>query len=179
MFRILIIDASSRLKTIAENFWKNTGYLVDVVQASAMQEAIGIVPKCAFWYIDINADTVDYIPQLPVLRANTKTPIFALTSNFNHTEEIASYHGGLDIYTTWEIGFEQQTPESIIAYMSRYKQNSAQDEIKSPRVLVYNGMVLSCDYHCCTVNGTDIPVTKTEFNILYYLLLNRGLVVSP
>ena len=90
MFRILLINASSRLKTLSEDFWQGTGYRVEFVQANTMQDAISIAENASFWYIDINADSMDYIPKLSVLRANTKTPIIALTSNFNHEDEVAS-----------------------------------------------------------------------------------------
>ena len=75
MFRILIIDASSRLKTMSEDFWRRTDYRVEFVQVNTMQDVIGIAAKAVFWYIDINADSVDYIPKLPILRANTGRPI--------------------------------------------------------------------------------------------------------
>ena len=179
MFRILIIDASSRLKTLSEDFWQDTGYRVELVQVNTMQDAISITAKAMFWYIDINADTIDYVPSLSVLRANTKTPIIALTSNFNHEDEVASYHGGLDIYTTWEIGVEQQTPESVIAYMSRYENRPPTEEMMNPKTLVCDTIILSCDFHRCFIGDVEIPMTKTEFNILYYLMLNRGLVLSP
>lgn len=179
MFKILLVDASSRLKTMTENFWRGTGHAVQLVQAHTMYAAIEIAAKSDFWYIDINADSVEYISVLPILRNSTDAQIIALTSNFNASDEITSYHGGLDMYTTWKIGFEQQTPESIIAYMSRDEKRPPVKETGVPKTLVHNDIVLSCDYHSCMIQGTKISITKTEFNILYYLMLNRGLVLTP
>lgn len=180
MFRILLIDSTDRLKRMTVDFWRGTGYEVELVVASTMQAAIDITTRTLpYWYIDINGDSVDYIPQLAVLRSCTVVPLFALTSNFNKEEEIDAYAGGLDIYTTWEIGFVQQTPDSIIAYMNRFEKRPPIKERDLPRTLAYRDIVLSCDLHTCIISGMSIPVTKTEFDILYYLMLNRGFILSP
>lgn len=179
MFRMLLVDSSPRLKTESENFWRDTGYKTDFVQVSTMQAAIEAAHRITFWYIDINADTVDYIPHLAELRQCTNVPIIALSAEIDTYEAVTSYYAGLDVLSTWEAGVYSQTAESVIAYMSRHDKSSPVKEPGIPKVLVYNDIVLSCEFHRCTMGNTEIPMTKTEFEILYCLILNRGHVLSP
>ncbi|MDL2205478.1 response regulator transcription factor [Eubacteriales bacterium OttesenSCG-928-N13] len=178
MFRILVVDSSPRLREDSEAFWSDKHYDIELVTAESMTKAIDYLSRRDFWYIDISADTVNYLPQALIMRSLTPVPIIILTSNFNCADEIAAYDNGADIYAPWEKGFVDQTPERVFAFMTRFQGRTRDADKKERRTLVYGGILLSVDNHRCYLNDMEVPMTKIEFDILYCLMLHKGQVLS-
>ncbi len=63
----------------------------------------------------------------------------------------------------------------IRAVLRRTASGEGNDE---PQVLSYQGIVMNMDKKTVTIDGEDVPFTKTEFELLHLLLDERGRVFS-
>ena len=63
----------------------------------------------------------------------------------------------------------------VRAVLRRTANNVEEGE---PQVLSYQGIVMNLDKKTVSIEGEDVPFTKTEFELLHLLLNERGRVFS-
>ena len=128
------------------------------------------------FFIDIVADDIDYMAQLEILSMETEAPILIATSDYNDKEHHEALNKGADFY-----GAYCGTPEqNIIAVMSAVNSidRRARKITQPSKVMVYKNLLIAPVQRSVFVDNTKIELTRTEFDVLLYLMNNRGRVLS-
>jgi len=98
-------------------------------------------------------------------------PVIMLTAKSTELDLITGLDVGADDYVT--------KPFSVLELISRIKavlrRTSPHEE---PSRLVYGDIVLDVDRHTVTAGGKNINLTHKEFQLLRYLLINTGIVLT-
>jgi DNA-binding response OmpR family regulator len=145
-------------------------------RVSTMNEAIEVAMKKQFYYIGINASNVNYESKLELLRATTNDPIFIATDNYTMQEQGRAIQLGADLF-----GQLGETPEDNIASVTA-QINRLNDRAKHrktpPEITIVRNLLMAPLYHKAFIYETPIDLTKTEFDVLWYLLQNRGIVLK-
>lgn len=123
--------------------------------------------------LDIMLPDMDGIEILKTLRENHKTkriPVIMLTAKASQIDKIKGLNSGADDYMT--------KPFDIMELVARI--NSLFRRIDSDRaeVINYNEIMLDYEGRRITVLGDEVILTYKEFELMYYLLSNRGIVLS-
>jgi len=129
------------------------------------------------YFIDIVADDIDYMPQLEKLQEETVAPILIATAKFDNAERTKALDTGADFY-----GEYCKTPEeniqSVISAINSIERR-AKKQKPSSKTIIYRGIMVSPSNRNTVFVGNDrIKLTRKEFDILYYLIVNRGKVLS-
>jgi len=95
--KLLAIDKDEKIFSIYQNAWLKVG--VSSVRVSSMQEAIELLAREIFMAVHINADNINYMPMLPILRGLTKAHITISTSKFIIKENIQALKNGADFFS--------------------------------------------------------------------------------
>ena len=127
--------------------------------------------------LDLMLPDIDGYTVCRMIRKTHTFPIIMLTAKDKETDEITGLALGADDYVT-----KPFRPLELIArvkaQLRRYKRyNSAEAESES-NTAAFSGVVLNRDTHECLLNEKPLPLTPTEFSILWVLAANRGRVVS-
>ena len=141
-----------------------------------MTDAIKEAMKKEFLYIGINAANINYKPQLPLLREITNDPIFISTTTYTMQEQSLAVSLGADLF-----GQISENPnDNYDAVMANIKalQERAKRRKPNTRIIAYKNILISPKHHRVFVNDKEIELTKQDFNLLYYFLSNRGVVLS-
>jgi len=128
------------------------------------------------YFIDIVADDIDYMPQLKILHDETAAPILIATSTYNDDEHHEALNNGADFY-----GGYCDTPEkNINAVNASINSIGRRAKKKAPpaQVMVYKNLLLALPQRSVFVGDKKIDLTRQEFDILEYLMTNRGKVLS-
>ena len=96
-------------------------------------------------------------------------PIIMLTAKSEQIDKIKGLDEGADDYIT--------KPFDIIELISRIKAVLRRTRPEEDTI-VYKNLVLSKKSHRVSVFGENVTLTFKEFELLYNLLLNRGIVLS-
>ena len=100
-------------------------------------------------------------------------PIIFLTARDTENDTVTGFNLGADDYIS--------KPFSIREVMVRVRaviRRTAEPQGAPSNVLAYQGIVMNMDLKTVSVDGVDVPFTKTEFELLHLLLDERGRVFS-
>jgi DNA-binding response OmpR family regulator len=137
------------------------------------EEALNLVDKIQFDVIILDwkmpkVSGLDVCKQLRKL--NIKTPIILLTALTQTSNKIEALDSGADDYITKPFSFEELLAR-INAVVRRYNL--------STDTLEYGDLLLNLpNRQVDTVSGKSVELTDKEFELLKYLILNKGDVVD-
>lgn len=137
------------------------------------EEALNLVDKIQFDVIILDwkmpkVSGLDVCKQLRKL--NIKTPIILLTALTHISNKIEALDSGADDYITKPFSFEELLAR-INAVVRRYNL--------STDTLEYDDLLLNLpNRQVDTISGKKVELTDKEFELLKYLILNKGDVVD-
>ena len=99
-------------------------------------------------------------------------PIIMLTAKGSEYDRIKGLDLGADDYIT--------KPFSVLEVLSRIKAvlRRCENNEEKPNQLCTGNIILHSDKRTVLINGEGITLTYKEFELLYYLMLNEGIVLS-
>lgn len=103
-------------------------------------------------------------------RASSAVPVIMLTARDSVTDKVAGLDLGADDYVTKPFAIE----ELLARIRTALRKTGPQEE----DVLSAEGVCLDLRRHTVTVKGRGVELTKREFDLLHYLLQNKGIVVT-
>jgi hypothetical protein len=92
----MAIDKNAELHDKEKRVWLERG--VADVRVDSMAEGIDQALQNEFLFIAINADTIDYLAELPILRDVTSSPILIATSDYSMDEQVLALQQGADSF---------------------------------------------------------------------------------
>lgn len=123
--------------------------------------------------LDIMLPGEDGLQILKRLRANTLTadlPVIMVTAKGTEFDKVIGLDNGADDYIT--------KPFGMMELVSRVKALLRRTRKEPVHALACGGLELNHDAHRVRVDGKEIILTYKEFELLEYLLENRGIVLT-
>ena len=179
MYNILVVDDDKEIVGAIEIYLKNEGY--NILKAYNGEEALNVINKNEVHLIilDIMMPKKDGLETLEELRKTKNIPVILLSAKSEDYDKIGGLNQGADDYIT-----KPFNPLELIArvksQLRRYVSFGSlnKEENQGERIYSTAGLVLDDDTKKVTVDGKEVKLTATEFNILKFLLVNKGKVYS-
>lgn len=177
MYNILVVDDDKEIVGAIEIYLKNEGY--NILKAYNGKEALDIVDKNDIHLIllDIMMPKKDGLETLEELRKTKNIPVILLSAKSEDYDKIGGLNLGADDYIT-----KPFNPLELIArvksHLRRYVSLGTLKKEENENVYSTGGLVLNDDTKKVTVDGKEVKLTATEFNILKFLIQNKGKVYS-
>ena len=177
MYNILVVDDDKEIVGAIEIYLKNEGY--NIIKAYNGKEALDIVDKNDIHLIllDIMMPEKDGLETLEELRKTKNIPVILLSAKSEDYDKIGGLNLGADDYIT-----KPFNPLELIArvksHLRRYVSLGTIKKEEDDNVYSTGGLVLNDDTKKVTVDGKEVKLTATEFNILKFLIQNKGKVYS-
>ena len=177
MYNILVVDDDKEIVGAIEIYLKNEGY--NILKAYNGKEALDIVDKNDIHLIllDIMMPEKDGLETLEELRKTKNIPVILLSAKSEDYDKIGGLNLGADDYIT-----KPFNPLELIArvksHLRRYVSLGTIKKEEDGNVYSTGGLVLNDDTKKVLVDGKEVKLTATEFNILKFLIQNKGKVYS-
>lgn len=175
---ILIVDDEKELADLVELYLKNDGY--QVTKCYSTKEALEAVSheEIGLALLDVMLPDVNGFDLCKKIREKYLFPIIMLTARVEDMDKITGLTLGADDYIT-----KPFNPLELVArvktQLRRYKlYNGATSVSGDPSEYDNKGLYICPGSHKCTLNCEDLPLTPMEFDILWLLCQNHGMVVS-
>ena len=175
--RILVVDDEQDLCEILKFNLETEGYQVET--ANSAEEALEKdIASYNLLLLDVmmgGMSGFQLAKQLKNSEVTAHIPIIFLTARDTENDTVTGFNLGADDYIS--------KPFSIREVMVRVRAvlrrtASRLEGAEEPAVISYQGLLLNLDKKPVSVDGEDVPFTKTEFELLRLLLEERGRVFS-
>lgn len=177
--RILIVDDEETLCEVLKLNLENEGYDVDIA-FSAEQALTYDLKTYSLILLDIMMGEISGIKMAKMLKADVSTaeiPIIFCTARDTEDDMIMGLNLGADDYI-----MKPYTVRNVIArvksVLRRTSTHKNQEETEKPNILKIDGLVLDMEFMSCSVDGTEVKLNRKEFELLVYLISNRGKICS-
>ena len=177
MYNILVVDDDKEIVGAIEIYLKKEGY--NILKAYNGEEALDIVNNNEIHLIilDIMMPKKDGIETLEEIRKTNGVPVILLSAKSEDYDKIGGLNLGADDYIT-----KPFNPLELIArvksHLRRYVSLGTIKKEEDGNVYSTGGLVLNDDTKKVLVDGKEVKLTATEFNILKFLIQNKGKVYS-
>lgn len=177
--RILIVDDEETLCEVLKLNLENEGYDVDIA-FSAEQALTYDLKSYSLVLLDIMMGEISGIRMAKMMKADVSTadiPIIFCTARDTEDDMVMGLNLGADDYIV-----KPYTIRNVIArirsVLRRTSGHKTPQEQTKTNTLVVEGLHLDLEFKRCLVDGTEVKLTRKEFELLAYLISHRGRVCS-
>lgn len=167
--RVLLVEDDIKLCEELKLFLENNGY--QVLTINKFDNTLEDIKNtnCDLILMDINLPNISGEYLVREYRKISNTPIIMVTSKNTDIDELISINYGADDFIT-----KPYNPPILLARIERLLKRSNQLE----KVIMHNDLIIDITKSVLIKDNEIIDLSKNELKILYYLLLNKGQIVS-
>ena len=177
MYNILVCDDDREIVDAIEIYLTQEGYHVlkayDGMQAIQMLER----EEIQLLIIDVMMPKLDGIRATLKIREKSSIPIIILSAKSEDTDKILGLNIGADDYVA-----KPFNPLELVARVKsnlrRYTKLGSIPEQDDSQTFTVGGLVINDASKEVTVDGESVKMTPMEYNILLFLVKNKGKVFS-
>ena len=175
-YRILVVDDEEDLCEILKFNLENEGYEVDT--ANSAEEALKMdLPQYHLLLFDVMMGEISGFRMANMLKKDKKTaqiPIIFITAKDTENDTITGFNLGADDYISKPFSLR----EVMVRVKAVLRRTSSVSPAKKEELLEYKGLNLHIPQKKVSIDGTEVALTKKEFEILMLFLQNKGRVFS-
>ncbi|MBE6339198.1 MAG: response regulator transcription factor [Bacteroidales bacterium] len=177
--KILIVEDEETLSDVMRLNLQNEGYEVDVAN-SAEQALTYDVRSYSLILLDIMMGEISGIQMAKILKAEPATasiPIIFCTARDSEDDMVQGLNMGADDYIMKPFSIRNLVARVRSVLRRSGKQQDESDK-ESNNILKIEGLMLDLNLKQCYVDGKEVKLTKTEFELLEFLMSNIGRIFS-
>ena len=170
--RLLLVDDEDNLRSMLEAALRHSGF--EVEPAASGRAALDAVEasKPDLVVLDVMLPDLDGFAVVKRLRSGgDRTPVLFLTARDATEDRVRGLTLGGDDYLVKPFSLDELVAR-ITAILRRAGLGADERELRCA------DLVMDDDAHLVTRGGAEVALSPTEYNLLRYLLVNQGRVVS-
>lgn len=179
MYNILICDDDKEIVKAIEIYLSKEGY--NILKAYNGMEALEILKtndNIHLIILDIMMPKLDGIETANIIRKDKSIPIIMLSAKSEDYDKISGLNNGADDYVT-----KPFNPLELIARVNsqirRYTSLGSMVKKEEDKNIFKSGdLIINDSSKIVEVDGKEVKLTPTEYNILKFLTKNKGIVYS-
>lgn len=174
MKKILIADDEARMRKLVGDFLKRAGY--EIAEAENGREALNL------FFADSGIDMIILDVMMPEMdgwtvcrkiRENSHVPIIMLTARGEESDELFGFDLGADEYVT-----KPFSPKVLVARVQALFRRLEKSDLDQNVIRNYDGIELDEGAHMVRLNSNNLDLSPKEYELLLYLVNNRGKALS-
>ncbi len=180
--RILIVDDEQDIVDILNFNLKTAGY--DVTEANSAEEALDKIKAQGdhlfdLVLLDVMMGGMSGFEMAQILKSDPKTanmPIVFLTAKGTQNDTITGLNIGADDYISKPFSLQ----EVLLRVKAILRRTAGASAAASPdnETITFQSLSINQSRKTVAVDGVDVPFTKTEYELLRLLVMQKGRVLS-
>jgi DNA-binding response OmpR family regulator len=168
--KILIVDDEQVIREVLEFNLANEGF--EIASAASAEEAMQkLTSDCSLILLDIMMGGMSGYKFAETLRKKgNQTPVIFLTAKDTENDMLTGFSVGGDDYIS--------KPFSIKEVIARVKAVLKRQNNTSTHQFIFEDFIIDFDSKEVYIGSEKIDLTKTEFNILAFLAMNKNRIIS-
>lgn len=176
MAKMLIADDNKQITSILSNYARKEGFepVVALDGEAALRLFDEHEPDIAMVLLDVMMPKVDGFEVCRRLRGKSLVPVIMVTARGEDFEKIMGLDIGADDYIIkpFSAGEVMARVRAILRRMQPREEKTAHN------IYRYSNLMIDLDKYAVTVNGSEVPLTKKEVELLWTLAKNSSKVFS-
>lgn len=176
MTKILLVEDESKIARFLELELTYEGYEVELAADGRTGLEKALAGGIDLLVLDLMLPQLSGIEVCRRIRQTSDLPIIMLTAKDDVCDKVNGLDTGADDYMTKPFAIEELLARIRSILQRRHKQTAAVGS--APDQLKYGGVSMDIKAHTVHFNGTEILLTKREFDLLEYMLRHQNIVVT-
>ena len=169
---ILIVDDEQRMRKLIRDFLVAKGY--SILEAEDGEKALEVYQKnknnISLILLDVMMPKLDGWSVLRQIRQTSKVPIIMLTARGEEQDELFGFELGVDEYIS-----KPFSPKILVARVEALLKRTKPEE---KEIEEYGGITINSKGRTVTVDGKQVEMSLREYELLKYLVDNKGIALS-
>lgn len=171
VYRLLIADDEQDIRALLKDFFEMQGYQTETAKdGKEVLEKIARQPDLIL--LDINMPGMDGLDVCRRIREYVSCPILFLTARVEEQDRINGLMTGGDDYIIKPFSLDELNAR-VTAHLRREARRTRKDSLR-----IAGELVIHYSRRCVYCGEENLGLTRTEFDIVELLSMNRGQVFS-
>lgn len=172
--RILIVDDEKNIRNVIKEYARFEGY--ETFEAEDGMEAVEMCSSEDYDLIimDIMMPRLDGYSAVREIRKSKQIPVIMLSARGEEYDKLFGFELGVDDYVT-----KPFSPKELLARMRAViKRSSVQEKADEKQTMKFEGLEIDISGREVIVDGKAASLTPKEYDLLFYLVRNKGIALS-
>lgn len=171
--KVLIVDDEKDIREVLKQYAEFAGY--ETVEAKDGLEAVARAEDSHpdLIILDVMMPSLDGFGALKAIRKFSSVPIIMLSAKGEEYDKLHGFDMGVDDYVT-----KPFSPREVMARINSILRRQSAPAKANPDVFVLDGLYVDMSGREVVVDGERPVMTPKEYELLFYLIRNRGIALS-
>lgn len=170
--KILIIEDELKIARFVQLELEHEGYVVDQAQDGRIGLDKALKGNFDLIILDVMLPSLNGMEVLRRLRQSSEVPVIMLTAKDEVMDKVMGLDIGADDYMTKPFAIEELLARIRVTFKRK------RVSISKSNLIEIGKLKLDIDKYTVTYNNESIDLTKKEFDLLKYLMINKDIVLS-
>ncbi len=175
MYRLLIVDDEANIRNVVREYAEFEEY--QVTEAENGMEAVALCREQEFDLIimDVMMPRLDGFSACKEIRKKSNTPVIMLSARGEEYDKLFGFEIGIDDYVV-----KPFSPKELMARVRAVinRRNTAPETQQHSRRMKFEGLEIDLAGREVYVDGQRASMTPKEYDLLFYLVKNKGLALT-
>jgi len=170
---VLLIEDEKRLREIVKDYFHNEDFIV--IEAADGEEGIKKFNEHEIDLIilDLMLPKIDGLEVCKYIREKSNLPIIMLTAKSEEEDQLLGFEMGTDEYVT-----KPFSPKILVAKAKSVLRRTMEMKEEDSDAKTICGITINTSSRLAYINGEQLHLTHKEFELLAYLIENKGIVLT-
>ena len=171
--RILVVDDEARIRELIKKYAVFEGF--EVTEAENGMQAVEYARRqdCDLMILDVMMPELDGFSALREIRKESQTPVIMLSARGEEYDRIHGFELGVDDYVV-----KPFSPKELMMRVAAVLKRSRGEGGQAREVVQIGGLTVDFTARMVLVDGENAELSPKEFDLLFYMVRNRGIALS-
>ncbi|NLI91301.1 MAG: response regulator transcription factor [Peptococcaceae bacterium] len=170
--KILVIEDEVKIARFLELELNHEGYAVEVAHDGRLGYEKAMAGDIDLIILDLMLPGLSGIEVCRRVRRESDVPIIMLTAKDDVSDKVMGLDSGADDYMTKSFAIEELLARIRVVLKRKGKRGANNLQLECGKLSLF------VDEHRVTYSGKEISLSKKEFELLKYLMENKGIVLT-
>ena len=171
--KLLIVDDEARIRALIAKYAAFEGF--ETEEAENGMQAIEMCRRQRYDLIimDVMMPELDGFSAVREIRKTDQVPVIMLSARGEEYDRIHGFELGIDDYVV-----KPFSPKELMMRVSAVLRRGGEPEKKAEDIVTIGGLTVDFTARRVTVDGTEADLSPKEYDLLFYMIRNRGIALT-
>ena len=175
-YKILLVEDEANIRNLVSTLLETAGYQTILAECCSDAKSLFASYLPDLVILDLGLPDMDGMNLLQFVRKESLTPVIVLSARTNETDKISALDNGANDYVTKPFGSGELLARVRVAL--RNNRFSAEEGRVPGGRFTLKDLEIDYDARQVLINGEEIKLTQTEYNIMALLSENCGKMMT-